>query len=153
MYEFPVLNFSHFSLEDMRKIGVDEKLFSPYNVKALDSKGALSGYMIITYTPINAIKHYDLPLSIKNSIGIINSNKWYNLRTIKMKKEHRFDGNIENMFDYLISILPKDCYLWSNSYWDRNTNYLLQLGFTELPSELNQNKNIRVFNVYHLNLE
>ena len=153
MKNFPVLNFSKLTLDDMKSLGVAEGLHSPYCVKATDDKNTIVGYIIVTNKPINARKHKGMSVNLLNEVDALNANRWYNLRIVRLINKHIYDGNLESMFDYLIDLLPSDCYLWANSYWDRKHNILTTLGFTELSQELRQNPNIRIFNVYHRKLE
>ena len=64
------------------------------------------------------------------------------------KEQFRDTGNLENMFDKLVSILPDDCDLWCNVSMDSN-KYIEQIGgFTSVPKSFCTNTSVRIFNVY-----
>lgn len=150
MVDYPVLKFSVLELNEMNSLGIDKGLFSPYNIKAEDENGQIVGYIIVKEKPLFSRKPKGLSKNDLMEIEAICQNRWLNIRMIRIKKEYRFSGDVENMFDYLVhNVLPSDCYLWSNNYWDRKTNYLQQLGFDDFHSRLNFNPNIMIFSVYH----
>ena len=150
MVDCPVLKFSVLELNEMNPLGIDKGLFSQYNMKAEDKNGQIVGYIIVKEKPLFSRKPKGLSKNDLMEIEAICQNRWLNIRMIRIKEEYRFSGNVENMFDYLVDkVLPSDCYLWSNNYWDRKTNYLQQLGFYDFHSRLNFSPNIKIFSVYH----
>lgn len=150
MVDYPVLNFTVLQLNEMTPLGLDKGLFSPYNIKAEDENGQIVGYIIVKEKPLFSRKPKGLSKNDLMEIEAICQNRWLNIRMIRIKEEYRFSGNVENMFDYLVhKVLPEDCYLWSNNYWDRKTKYLQQLEFYDLPEQLHFNPNIKIFSVYH----
>lgn len=144
----PVFEFSSPSINDLSVIGISESLYSPYNVIAV-YQGRIVGYITIQEKDINLPMKRDYTEDEKRYVNILKSKKWFLIRRIFFQEKYIITGNLYNMFDYLIKILPKDCYLWSNVYWDRKTKFIQYIGgFTSLPNHICDNENIQIFDVY-----
>ena len=140
-----VIEFSNLSCDELGPLGIDLGLHSSYNVKVTEN-GNIVGYILIQDKRINAKFKQNMLKDQQEYIYDLNKKACYNLRKIKMFSK-RYDGYVENMYDYLISIMPKGYYIWSNSYWDRGTKYLLSLGFEDLPIELRIDSRIKIFKI------
>ena len=146
--EMPIFEFSTPSKEDLSMMGISDALYSPYNVKAT-YKGEIVGYITIQDRDINIPIKDSYTKEEQEYVKMLKSNKWYLIRKIFFKEEFKETGNLYNMFDYLVNILPKDCYLWTNIYWDRKTHLIDYIGgFALLPYDICNNGNIRIYSVY-----
>lgn len=69
------------------------------------------------------------------------------LRKIYFSEEQRYDGVLENLFDYIVNeILPNDCLIWcNNTYLLRD--YIEQIGGFNTPLHVLPNKLIRLFSI------
>lgn len=144
----PIFEFSTPSIEDLSKMGISEPLYSPYNVKA-EYQGKTVGYIIIEDRDVNLPSNRGVTNDASDYVELLKSKKWYLIRKISFDDRYLETGNLLNMFDYLINILPKDCYLWTNKFWDENTCYLDSIGgFAQLPMDVCNNRNILIYSVY-----
>ncbi len=149
----PIFEFSIPTIEDLCTLGISEALYSPYNVKAV-FEGKIVGYIIIEDRPVNVPMRKKYSKGVKDYVEMINKQKWFLIRKIAFMNQYKETGNLYNMFDYLIKQLPNDCYLWTNVYWDRKTQFIDYIGgFTALSKEICKNENIRVFSVYQIRNE
>ena len=144
----PVFEFSTPSIDDLKIMGLSEALYSPYNVKAV-YEGQIVGYITVQDKDINLPMKRHYTEEEKQRVKLLKSKKWFLIRRISFKEEYKETGNLYNMFDYLIKILPNDSYLWSNVYWDRKTHHIQYVGgFTSLPEDICGNNNLQIFSVY-----
>lgn len=151
MKDFKILQFSRLSTSDIVDLGIDiRNSYSSYNIKATNDYGVILGYIIVEK---NAKGLLNCIIAPNNIIDGIKGNTWFKIKRIYLNKMYINTGNLENMFDYLLSILPKDCYLWSNCYWDRKSHYLERLGFYDFLIYTKYISNIKIFSIYHLNFE
>lgn len=144
----PIFDFSVPSIEDLRNMGISESLYSPYNVIAV-YQSKVVGYITIEDRNINLPTKRDITKEESDYVELLKSKKWLLVRRINFNNRYLETGNLLNMFDYLVRILPNDCFLWTNKHWDRKTCYIDSIGgFTELPTNICKNKNILIYSVY-----
>lgn len=146
--EQPLFQYSVMSLMDMNSLGISDGLYSPFNVTA-KFKGRIMGYILTEKRPLNINHRKDTSQELMDYASILTSKEWYLIRKICFQEDYRYSGNLENMFDFLIDVLPQDCDLWCNIYWDRKTKYIEQIGgFAEIHNDICKNDNIRIYSVY-----
>ena len=143
-----LFDFSSLCKEELSSIELTDGFHSPYNVKAVFNS-EIVGYIIIEETNPHFQAIEPLDEGLLECLNLLNSKRWLHIRKICFDERYRFTGNLENLFDNLISILPDDCGLWCNISMDSH-KYIEQIGgFTELPNAICSNTSIRIFSVYN----
>lgn len=143
----PTFEFSPLTMEELNSLELTEGFHSPYNIKALFN-GEIVGYIIIEETKPHFRANAPLDEALLNHLKLLNNKQWFLIRKIHFAEKYRATGNLENMFDKLVSILPDDCDLWCNVSMDSH-KYIEQIGgFTNVPKSISSNTSVRVFNVY-----
>ena len=143
----PTFEFSPLTIGNLKSLGLAEGFHSPYNIKA-SFNSEIVGYVIVEETSPHLQANETLDEGLLNRLNLLNSKRWFLLRIIYFDEIYRFTGNLENMFDKLISVLPEDCDIWCNTSMDSH-KFIEQIGgFTELPKAICLNTSIRMFSVY-----
>ena len=148
----PLFEFSSLGMDELNALELSDGFHSPYNIKAVFNS-EIVGYIIIEERNPHFMATEPLEEGLLNRLNLLNSKRWFLIRKIWFVEKYRFTGNLENMFDNLIGILPDDCDLWCNISIDRH-KYIEQIGgFTELPKAICSNASVRIFSVYQLRHE
>ena len=136
------------SFDDLSYLNLSEALYSPYNAKATYN-GEIVGFIIVRKRHIG-VDPNNVPQQSKEYAVTLANKNWFDLRCIRFNAEFRWTGNLENLFDYSIGILPDGYDIWSNIYWDGCTQYITRIGgFAKIPHDVCPNQNIRIYSVYH----
>ena len=143
----PLFVFSSLNRWELNSIELTDGFHSPYNIKAVFNS-EIVGYIIVEETNPHFQANEPLDDSLLNHLNLLNSKRWFLIRKMYFKEQFRDTGNLENMFDKLVSVLPDDCDLWCNVSMDSH-KYIEQIGgFTSVPKSFCANTSVRIFNVY-----
>ena len=132
------VKYERLTSKDIRKYGMTFPCLSQYSIKAV-LNGEIIGLVALEDKPLS-LRIYrtdSKPLAeYKTAINRINS---YYLRKIMFMPKYRYSGELENMFDYMVSKTPKKSFIWGYSFWDTE-GYFEQLGcFSEPRKRINRN--------------
>ncbi len=148
-----VFDFLSLTKDDFNLYGIADVYYSPYSIKAV-YMNEIVGYIVVEERNPNFVLNDSLNEDLYNRTVLLNNHKWLYIRKIRFHSGYLHSGNLENMFDKLISKIPNEYNLWCNISIKQMEKYIMQIGgFTDLPQEICPNRNIRIFNVYQRNNE